>query len=78
MWRDDARTEPICKRKALEGNTVTFCRVADKICLLLWHHRIGLADGKTMVVALMERKDNGQPQAVIFEAVDKSTEEQTL
>lgn len=30
------------------------------------------------IVALMERKDNGQPQAVIFEAVDKSTEEQTL
>lgn len=38
-----------------------------KICLLLNHHKITLLGGNLMVVALMERADNGLPQAVIFE-----------
>lgn len=69
---------PFASERPLKEIQSHFAEWLTKICLLLWHHRIGLADGKTMVVALMERKDNGQPQAVIFEAVDKSTEEQTL
>lgn len=41
-----------------------------KICILVNHHKIGLVGGKTMLVAIMERKDNGLPQAVLFEKIN--------
>ena len=43
-----------------------------KIVRLLNHHEITLIGGELMVVALMERDDNGLPQAVIFENVNKN------
>jgi len=42
-----------------------------KICILVDHHQIKLVGGKFMVVALMTRSDNGLPQAVMFERIDK-------
>lgn len=42
-----------------------------KICILLMHHQIELIGGKAMVVGLLERSDNGLPQAVIFETIDE-------
>lgn len=47
-----------------------------KICVLLNHHQIKLLGGKLMVVAMMERSDNGLPQAVIFEAVESIEDNQ--
>mgnify|MGYP003294367183 CR=1 FL=1 len=41
-----------------------------KIYLLIAHHQITLVGGKAMVVGLLERTDNGQPQAVILEQID--------
>ena len=46
-----------------------------KIMVLLGQHQIKLYGGKLMVVALMQRADNGQPQAAILEAVGKIKDE---
>ncbi len=58
---------PFASVKAPEEYQAEFPKWLTKICLLLNHHIITLADEGIMLVALMERKDNGLPQAVIFE-----------
>ncbi len=58
---------PFSANKPIEDIQKEFPVWLTKICLLLNHHQITLLGGKLMVVALMERADNGLPQAVIFE-----------
>lgn len=41
-----------------------------KVYMLIGHHQIILVGGKAMVVGLLERSDNGLPQAVIFEQIE--------
>ncbi|MBQ6426007.1 MAG: hypothetical protein IJJ92_04365 [Clostridia bacterium] len=62
---------PFSAEKSLEDVQAKFPVWLTKICLLLNHHQITLFGGKLMVVALMERADNGLPQAVIFEQEEK-------
>lgn len=61
---------PFSAVKPLEEIEQRFPEWLTKICILLSHHRIKLLGGNMMVVAMMERSDNGLPQAVIFKAVE--------
>lgn len=61
---------PFASEKPLEEIQKCFPEWLTKICILLNHHHIKLVGGETMLVALIERKDNGLPQAVLFERVD--------
>ena len=58
---------PFASRKNLKEIQTCFPEWLTKICILLNHHQIRLVGGKLMIVALMEREDNGLPQAVLFE-----------
>lgn len=62
---------PFSSKKPLKEIQEHFPEWLTEICLLLNHHKISLVGGEVMVVALMERKDNGLPQAVLFEKVQK-------
>ena len=57
---------PFSAVKPLEEIQQKFPDWLSKICVLLNHHQIKLLGGKLMVVAMMERSDNGLPQAVIM------------
>lgn len=61
---------PFSSQKPLKEIQACFPEWLTKICVLLNHHHIKLVGGEIMLVALMERSDNGLPQAVIFERVD--------
>lgn len=61
---------PFASKKPLEEIRACFPEWLTKICILLNHHHIKLVGGEIMVVGLMERKDNGLPQAVLFKKVD--------
>ena len=61
---------PFASRKNLKEIQKCFPEWLTKICILLNHHHIRLVGGKLMIVALMEREDNGFPQAVLFERQD--------
>ena len=61
---------PFSASKPLEEIRKCFPEWLTKICILLNHHHIQLIGGKARVVAMMERSDNGLPQAVIFEVVE--------
>lgn len=61
---------PFSASKPIEDIQRQFPEWLTKICVLLNHHHIKLVGGKLMVVAMMERSDNGLPQAVVFEAVE--------
>ena len=67
---------PFSAVKPLEEIQQKFPDWLSKICVLLNHHQIKLLGGKLMVVAMMERSDNGLPQAVIFEAVESIEDNQ--
>lgn len=60
---------PFSVVKPLEEIEQRFPEWLTKICILLDHHQIKLLGGSMMVVAMMERSDNGLPQAVIFKLV---------
>lgn len=57
--------------KLLEECEALFPEWYSKICILLKHHRIELIGGKAMVIGLLERSDNGLPQAIIMEAIEE-------
>lgn len=61
---------PFAGEKPLKEIQSCFPEWLTKICILLNHHKISLVGGEVMLVAIMERKDNGFPQAVLFEKVD--------
>lgn len=61
---------PFSTSKPLKEIEEKFPDWLTKICILINHHHIKLLGGKLMVVAMMERADNGFPQAVIFEAIE--------
>ena len=67
---------PFSAVKPLEEIQQKFPDWLSKLCVLLNHHQIKLLGGKLMVVAMMERSDNGLPQAVIFEAVESIEDNQ--
>lgn len=62
---------PFSEGKQIEEIQRKFPEWLTKICKLLNHHQITLVGGKLMVVALMERKDNGLPQVVVFKAINE-------
>lgn len=61
---------PFASNKDFEGIQKCFPEWLNKICILLNEHMISLVGGKTMLVGLMERSDNGLPQAVVFKMVE--------
>ena len=61
---------PFASKKSLKEIQACFPEWLTKICILMEHHCITLAEGEIMVVAIMERKDNGLPQAVVFKRID--------
>lgn len=61
---------PFASEKPLKEIQKCFPEWLTKICILLGHHQIKLVGGKIMLVALMEREDNGLPQVVLFERID--------
>lgn len=61
---------PFASPKPIQEIHARFTEWLTKICILLDHHHITLVGGKIMFVALMERKDNGLPQVVIFERME--------
>ena len=61
---------PFASEKPLKEIQRCFPEWLTKICILLNHHHIKLVGGEVMIVALMERRDNGLPQAVLFKRVD--------
>ncbi|MFL8906454.1 hypothetical protein ACKA01_05050 [Helcococcus kunzii] len=61
---------PFASKKPLKELQRCFSGWLSKISTLLNHHHIKLVGGEMMIVAMMERKDNGLPQAVIFKSVD--------
>lgn len=62
---------PFASEKPLREIRACFPEWLTKICVLLDHHQITLVGGELMLVGLMKRKDNGLPQAVLFEKVDE-------
>ena len=62
---------PFASEKPLKEIQECFPEWLTKICILLDHHHIKLVGGEVMIVGLMERRDNGLPQAVLFERVEK-------
>ena len=62
---------PFSEVKPIKDIQRQFPEWLSKIMILLNHHQIKLCGGQLMVVALMERADNGLPQAVIFEAMEE-------
>ena len=61
---------PFAGEKPLKEIQEYFPEWLEKICILLKHHQIELVGGEVMIVALLERSDNGLPQAMLFERVD--------
>lgn len=61
---------PFAGEKPLKEIQECFPEWLEKICILLKHHQIELVGGEVMIVALLERSDNGLPQAMLFERVD--------
>lgn len=62
---------PFASEKPLKEIQECFPEWLTKICILLDHHYIKLVGGEVVIVGLMERRDNGLPQAVLFERVEK-------
>ena len=62
---------PFASEKPLKEIQECFPEWLTKICILLDHHHIKLVGGEVVIVGLMERRDNGLPQAVLFERVEK-------
>ena len=62
---------PFSSKRPIKEIKDCFPKWLTEICLLLSHHRILLVGGDAMVVALMEREDNGLPQAVLFKKVQR-------
>ena len=62
---------PFASEKPLKEIQECFPEWLTKICILLDHHHIKLVGGEVMIVGLLERRDNGLPQAVLFERVKK-------
>ena len=62
---------PFASEKPLKEIQECFPEWLTKICILLDHHHIKLVGGEVMIVGLLERRDNGLPQAVLFERVEK-------
>lgn len=62
---------PFASEKPLKEIQTCFPEWLTKICILLDHHHIKLVGGEVMIVALMKRRDNELPQAVLFERVDQ-------
>ena len=58
---------PFASEKPLKEIQECFPEWLTKICILLDHHHIKLVGGEVVIVGLMERRDNGLPQAVLFE-----------
>lgn len=61
---------PYASMKNYEAIQKCFPEWLTKICILLNHHHISLVGNEIKVVALMERSDNGLPQAVVFKRVN--------
>ena len=62
---------PFASEKPLKEIQECFPEWLTKICILLDHHHIKLVGGEVVIVGLMEKRDNGLPQAVLFERVEK-------
>ena len=60
---------PFASDKPINEIKTCFSEWLTKIIMLLNHHKIGLVGGEVMLVAIMERKDNGLPQVVLFEKI---------
>ena len=58
---------PFSAEKPVEDIQSQFPVWLTKIIRLLNHHKITLIGGELMVVALMQRADNGHPQVFFFE-----------
>lgn len=61
---------PFASPKPINEIKACFPEWLTKIYILVNHHLIRLVGGEVMFVALLERSDNGLPQAVIFEKMD--------
>ncbi len=61
---------PYSDNKPLEDVRKKFPEWLTKIYILICHHKLTLIGGQLMVVAIMERSDNGFPQAVIMKKTD--------
>lgn len=61
---------PFAGEKPLREIQKCFPEWLTKICALLDHHQITLVGGDLILVALIQRQDNGFPQAVLFEKVN--------
>ena len=61
---------PFASEKPVKEIYEYFPTWLEKIQRLLAHHHIELVGGEIMLVALMNRADNGLPQAVIFKRMD--------
>ena len=61
---------PFGSPKPFEEIRENFREWLDKICILVAHHQIVLVGGELILVAILERSDNGLPQAVIFESIN--------
>lgn len=64
---------PFANEKPIQEIYDSFPEWLTKIYTLLSHHHIKLVGGEVMLVAMLERKDNGLPQAVLFGIVDQIT-----
>lgn len=61
---------PFANEKPIQEIYDSFPSWLTKIYKLLNHHHIKLVGEEIMFVAMMERKDNGLPQVVLFERKD--------
>lgn len=61
---------PFSSEKPIIEIRENFSNWLTKIYILLNHHKISLVGGDKILVAIMERTDNGKPQAVLLGKVD--------